>query len=165
MECPITIPDNTPEGAIERWQLAIVQMTSGYIEDPGLDVQFDLEHTDMVISRGIEFSSLCEHHLFPFFGIADVAYIPDGKIVGLSKLARTVDVYSRRFQTQEKLAGEIAEAINANVRPKGVAVVLKAQHTCQRCRGIRQPGEMVTPVFLGELALVEKRKEFWNCLR
>jgi GTP cyclohydrolase I len=149
MEHSVTLPPNTPREAIDRWQRAITEMAGGYSADPELDVVFDVPHDEIIISRGIEFSSLCEHHLFPFFGTADVAYIPSKGIVGLSKLARTVDCFARRFQTQERMSGEIADAIQAALAPVAVAVIIKATHTCQKCRGITKNGQMITSVMRG----------------
>ena len=149
MEHTVSLPENTPMDAIIRWQRAISEMTEGYSADPELDVVFDVHHDEIVISRGIEFSSLCEHHLFPFFGTADVAYIPSGGIVGLSKLARTVDCFARRFQTQERMSSEIADAIQKALSPVAVAVIIRATHTCQKCRGITKNGQMITSVMRG----------------
>jgi GTP cyclohydrolase IA len=126
-----------------------MEMTGGYGADPELDVVFDVQHDEIVISRGIGFSSLCEHHLFPFFGHADVAYIPSLGIVGLSKLARAVDVYARRLQTQERMCQEIADAIESALQPRAVAVIIRATHTCQKCRGICKDGQMITSVMRG----------------
>jgi GTP cyclohydrolase I len=149
MEYTLKLPDNTPADAIERWQRAIIEMTGGYSTDPGLDVVFDMAYDEIIISRGIEFSSLCEHHLFPFFGIVDIAYIPFNGIVGLSKLARTVDCYGRRFQTQERMTQDIANALQTALNPKAIAVIIRATHTCQKCRGIAKNGEMITSTMRG----------------
>jgi GTP cyclohydrolase I len=149
MEYTVNLPENTPEDAIVRWQRAINEMVGGYDADPELDVVFDIPHDEIIISRGIEFSSLCEHHLFPFFGTADVAYIPSKGIVGLSKLARTVDCYARRFQTQERMSSQIADAIQKALNPIAIAVIIRATHTCQKCRGITKNGEMITSVMRG----------------
>ena len=143
------MPKNTPFDAIERWERAISEMTTGYDADPELDVVFDIPHDEIVISKGIGFSSLCEHHLFPFFGTADVAYIPRDGIVGLSKLARAVECYARRFQTQERMGQEIADAIENALNPIAVAVIIRGTHTCQKCRGINKDGEMITSVMRG----------------
>jgi len=149
MEHIVTLPETMPTDAVVRWQNAMHEMTAGYGIDPGLDVTFDIDCDEVVISKGIQFSSLCEHHLFPFFGTADIAYIPSDKVVGLSKLARTVDCYARRFQTQEGLSRQIADAICLALNPVGTGVVIKATHTCQKCRGITKDGEMVTSVMRG----------------
>jgi GTP cyclohydrolase I len=149
MEYTVKLPDNTPPDAIFRWERAIAEMVGGYSADPELDVVFDVPHDEIIISKGIEFSSLCEHHLFPFFGTADVAYIPSSGIVGLSKLARTVDCFARRFQTQERMSSEIADALQKALSPAAVAVIIRATHTCQKCRGITKNGQMITSVMRG----------------
>jgi GTP cyclohydrolase IA len=149
MEYIINLPASTPADAVERWQRAIIEMVGGYDADPELDVVFDIPHDEIIISRGIEFSSLCEHHLFPFFGTADVAYIPSSGIVGLSKLARTVDCFARRFQTQEGMSSQIADSIQQALNPIAVAVIIRATHTCQKCRGITKNGQMITSVMRG----------------
>ena len=103
-----------------------------------LEKTFKSEGGEIVVEKDIEFSSTCEHHLMPFFGKIAIAYIPNGKVVGLSKLARTVEVYSKRLQLQERLTDEIAQAIMQYLRPKGVMVVCEAVHTCMTCRGIKK---------------------------
>lgn len=114
---------------------------------------------DMVVETDISFSSTCEHHLMPFFGKITIAYIPDGKVVGLSKLARTVEVYAKRLQLQERLTRQIAEEIMRCLKPKGVFVVCEAEHTCMTCRGVKKPGsKTVTYCSLGEFGR-ENREE------
>ena len=103
-----------------------------------LEKTFSCESGEMVVEKDIEFSSTCEHHLMPFFGRIAIAYIPDKRVVGLSKLARTVEVYSKRLQLQERLTDEIAQAIMQYLKPKGVMVVCEAVHTCMTCRGIKK---------------------------
>ena len=162
----IELPSTCPVDAITRWQKAIADMTTGYKEDPELDVIFDLPHDEIVISRGLGFNSLCEHHLFPFFGTVDIAYLPEEGIVGLSKLARAVDVYSKRFQTQERMTAEIATAIEEKLKPQGVAVIVRGVHTCQKCRGIKKDGEMITSVMRGVFREKEAaRAELLNLLK
>lgn len=152
MEYPI----NSPEWHFQQILKALGEDTSreGLIETPKRYVKFmreflepkqfnftsfDAEGTDeMIIQTNIPFYSLCEHHTAPFFGTADVAYIPDKKIVGLSKLARTVDLFANRFQNQERITTQIAEKINEELSPKGVAVHLKAQHLCMCMRGVKK---------------------------
>ena len=116
----------------------------------------------MVLVKGIELYSLCEHHLLPFYGQAHVAYIPDGKIIGLSKLARVVDVFARRLQVQERLTDQIAEALCRTLRPKGVAVVVEARHLCMMMRGVeKQNSSTVTSAVRGVFAeCAATREEF-----
>ena len=120
------------------------ELFSGLHDDPArhLKVTFSAEHDEMVMVRDIPFASLCEHHLVPFLGRAHVAYIPaeDGRITGLSKLARLVDGYARRLQVQERMTSEIADAIDAVLSPRGVLVVLEAEHLCMSMRGVKKPG-------------------------
>ena len=101
---------------------------------------FHAQNNEMVIEKDITFYSTCEHHLMPFYGKAHIAYIPDGKVVGLSKLARTVEVYARRPQIQEQMTAQIADAIMEHLKPKGVMVVLEAEHMCMTMRGVKKPG-------------------------
>ena len=124
-----------------------------------LEKTFSCEGGEMVVERDIEFSSTCEHHLMPFFGKITIAYIPDGKVVGLSKLARTVEVYSKRLQLQERLTGEISEAIMEYLQPKGVMVVCEGVHTCMTCRGIKKTdSKTVTYSVKGEFSEDNKRE-------
>ena len=120
------------------------EICSGLREEPAdhLDKTFAVEHDEIIVVRDISFYSICEHHLIPFFGKAHVAYLPksDGRITGLSKLARLVDGFARRPQVQERLTGDIANAIQEKLAPRGAAVVLEAEHLCMSMRGIRKPG-------------------------
>lgn len=134
-----------PEGMTEtpaRCAKAILEMTDGYRADiAGIFKTFDAEKYDeLILEKGIPFASLCEHHLLPFTGFAHVGYIANGKIVGLSKLARLVDAYARRFQVQERLTQQIADAIEEHLAPVGVIVVVEATHFCMELRGVRKPG-------------------------
>lgn len=135
----------------KRVTKALREMTSGYQEDPKeiLGVTFDVAFDQMVTLKDIPFVSLCEHHMLPFEGKASVAYIPNGRVVGLSKLARVVDTFAKRLQVQERLTQEIAEAINTHVGGLGVGVIIKSRHTCMCYRGIKKDGTMVTSVTLG----------------
>lgn len=121
------------------------EVTAGFDLDAAdvLSVQFDEAHQEMVLMRDAPFYSLCEHHLLPFFGTARIAYIPRGKVVGISKLARAVDVFAKRPQIQERLASQIADAIMETVEPEGAAVVLRAEHLCMAMRGVRKPGASI----------------------
>ena len=126
-----------------RMAESLAHLTSGYLTDIGeifAGAIFEETYDEMVLVRDIDFYSLCEHHLLPFFGSAHVAYIPAGKILGLSKLPRIVDAFSRRLQLQERLTTEIATAIDKQLHPKGVAVVLEADHLCTMMRGVEKPG-------------------------
>jgi GTP cyclohydrolase I len=129
-------------------------LTRGYAADPATivgDALFALDgYHDMVVVKDIAFFSLCEHHLLPFFGRAHIGYVPDGKVVGLSKLPRLVDAYSRRLQLQERLTREVAEAINAVVTPRGVGVVVEGRHLCVEMRGVeKESSQTVTSCMLG----------------
>ncbi|MFE3890645.1 GTP cyclohydrolase I FolE [Priestia sp. YIM B13446] len=119
---------------------AFLEYTEGYREDPKahLEKTFDVNHNELVLIRDIEFHSMCEHHFAPFFGVAHVGYIPDKKITGLSKIARTVEGYAKRFQVQERLTNEIADAIEGVLEPKGVMVIIEAKHMCMCGRGIKK---------------------------
>ncbi|MCT4663874.1 MAG: GTP cyclohydrolase I FolE [Flavobacteriales bacterium] len=144
--------EKTPERVAKSMQF----LTSGYEQDPKeilLSAMFDEDYQDPVIVKEIEFYSLCEHHILPFFGKAHIAYIPDGKIVGLSKIPRIVEVFSRRLQVQERLTRQIKECIEEVLQPKGVAVVLEAQHMCMQMRGVEsQKSITTTTAFSGKYA-------------
>jgi GTP cyclohydrolase I len=151
---------------------ALLEMTQGARTDPRahLETTFDLadangEHTrygDLILSSALPFTSLCEHHLLGFSGEAHIAYIPGagGRVVGLSKLARLLEGYAQRLQVQERLTVQIAEALEHALEPAGVAVLIRAQHSCQACRGVRKPGVMLTLQTRGQLATAEARGEF-----
>ena len=139
----------TPERVAE----AMAFLTKGYREKPEAvlaDALFAESHQNMVLVKDIELYSLCEHHLLPFFGKAHVAYVPNGRIVGLSKLARLVEVFSRRFQVQERLTEQVAQAIWSTVEPQGVAVVVEAYHLCMMMRGVeKQNSKTITSAMRG----------------
>ena len=118
------------------------EILSGYKDDAGkhLSCTFEECGSEVVIEKDIDFSSTCEHHLMPFFGKVHIAYIPDGKVVGLSKLARVVDVYAKRLQLQERMNNQIADAIMEHLAPKAVAVVIEGEHTCMTARGVKKVG-------------------------
>lgn len=124
------------------------ELLAGYREDPAthLERQFEVAHEEMVILRDIPFSSMCEHHMLPFIGRVHVAYLPgsDGRVCGLSKLARVVDGYAKRLQVQERLVGQIADAIVERLDAAGVLVVIEAEHLCMSMRGVQKPGSMTT---------------------
>ena len=145
------------------------EMYGGLDEDPGehLHKLFPSPESELVIERDIVFYSMCEHHLLPFFGKAHIAYMPDGKVVGLSKLSRTVEVYARRPQIQEQMTVQIADAIQRHLKPKGVMVVVEAEHTCLTMRGVRKPGVKTTTVatrglFAGD---IDRQRMFLETIR
>lgn len=149
----------------ERVAKAYTYLTEGYSTDPAevlRSAMFDEDYSQMVIVKEIELYSLCEHHMLPFFGKAHVAYIPNGKIVGLSKIPRVVDVFSRRLQVQERLTIEIRDCIQHTLEPLGVAVVIEASHLCMQMRGVsKQNSVTTTSAFSGEFLHNDKtRKEF-----
>ena len=131
------------------------EIYGGMEEDAGVHLMktFTVESSEMVIEKDITFYSTCEHHLLPFYGKAHIAYIPDGTVVGLSKLARTVEVFARRLQLQEQLTGQIADALREYMQPKGALVMVEAEHMCMNMRGVRKPGTAtVTTAARGLLA-------------
>ena len=145
-------------------------LTSGYRMDAQQILNgalFDVAYDEMVIVKDIEVFSLCEHHLLPFFGKCHVAYIPDGKVIGLSKLPRLVDMYARRLQVQERLTMDVADTINNAIKPKGVAVVVEAKHLCMIMRGVeKQNSVAVTSSMLGVFKDNQNtRNEFLNLVR
>lgn len=156
--------EKTPERAAKAMHF----LTQGYEMD-ALEILrgalFDENHNQMVIVKDIELFSLCEHHMLPFFGRAHIAYIPNGKIVGLSKLARVVDVYSRRLQVQERLTIQIRNALQEALNPLGVAVVIEAKHLCMMMRGVsKQNSVTTTSAFTGEFEKQSTRSEFINLI-
>jgi GTP cyclohydrolase I len=151
----------TPERVREAWEV----LTRGYSEDPQKilsDAIFEEPCNEMVMVREIELYSVCEHHLLPFFGKCHIAYLPDGKIVGLSKLARLVEVFARRLQVQERLTAQIAQAIQEALDPLGVGVVVEARHLCMMMRGVEKQNSIaLTSCMLGEFETNPKtRTEF-----
>lgn len=124
------------------------EIFSGMEEDAAVPLSrvFTVDGGEMVLEKDIVFYSMCEHHMMPFFGRAHVAYIPDGKVVGLSKLARTVEVYAKRLQIQERMTGQIADALMEHLGPKGAMVVLEAEHMCMTMRGVKKPGSKTVSI-------------------
>jgi GTP cyclohydrolase I len=133
---------NTPDRVARMYEELFSGMSE--LSSEVLDTVFHEDYDEVVLLKDIEFSSVCEHHLMPFTGKAHVAYLPDGKIVGLSKLARAVEHFARRPQVQERLTAQIADLISKTLEPKGVAVVLEATHTCMTMRGVKKPGSVMT---------------------
>ena len=159
--------DKTRNGLLktpERAAKAMKFLTEGYEKDPKQILQsamFEETYNEMVIVKDIELYSLCEHHMLPFFGKAHIAYIPNGHIVGLSKLPRVVDIFSRRLQVQERLTEQILDCINNTLRPEGVAVVIEASHMCMMMRGVqKQNSTTTTSGFRGSFKETETRNEF-----
>jgi GTP cyclohydrolase I len=164
--------DNQREGLLktpERVARAILDTTAGYNEDPEAILRaamFKEDYSQMVIVKDIDFYSLCEHHILPFFGKVHVAYIPNGYITGLSKIARVVEVFSRRLQVQERLTLQIKECIQKTLNPLGVMVVVEAQHMCMQMRGVKKQNSITTTSdFCGAFNQAKTREEFMNLLR
>ncbi len=148
----------------ERASKAMQYLTSGYemdAEEVLRSALFDEGYSEMVIIKDIELYSLCEHHMLPFFGKAHVAYIPNGKIVGLSKIPRVVDIFARRLQVQERLTDQVVNCINTVLQPQGVAVVIEASHMCMMMRGVQKQNSVTTTsAFRGAFKNIETRTEF-----
>jgi GTP cyclohydrolase IA len=154
----------TPERAAKAFGF----LTQGYGQDPAAvlrSAMFREDYSEMVLVKDIEVYSMCEHHMLPFFGKAHIAYIPDGHIVGLSKLPRVVDIFARRLQVQERLTLEILECVQDTLRPLGVAVVIEAQHMCMMMRGVeKQNSSTTTSAFTGEFRNESTRMEFLHLI-
>ena len=144
-------------------------LTRGYSQDPHkvlTDALFEEKYNQMVIVKDIDFFSMCEHHLLPFYGKAHVAYIPNGYITGLSKIARVVDIYSHRLQVQERMTQQIKDCIQSTLHPLGVMVVVEAKHTCMQMRGVEKQNAITTTSdFCGAFNQAKTRQEFMNLLR
>jgi GTP cyclohydrolase IA len=152
----------------ERVAKAVQYLTKGYQEDGAAilkSAMFEEKYSEMVLVKDIELYSLCEHHMLPFIGKAHIAYIPNGKIVGLSKIPRIVDVFARRLQVQERLTDQILHCINDTLKPHGVAVVIEAMHLCMMMRGVQKQNSVTTTsAFVGEFRKAETRTEFLNLI-
>jgi GTP cyclohydrolase IA len=165
--------DPTRDGLLrtpERMEKSMAFLTRGYTMDVTAvlhDALFDVDYDEMVIVKDIEFFSMCEHHLLPFFGKAHIAYVPNGKVIGLSKIPRLVDVFARRLQVQERLTRQVGEAITEAINPQGVAVILEAQHLCMMMRGVeKQHSSTVTSAMLGVFKTqLQTRNEFLSLVR
>lgn len=154
----------------ERYEKALKFLTSGYQQN--LDTvlngaTFSVSYDEMVVVKDIEFFSLCEHHLLPFFGKAHVAYLPSKRVLGLSKIARLVNMFARRLQIQERMTSQIAEAIESKISPEGVGVIIEARHLCMQMRGVeKQHGQAVTSAMLGSFRHNKQtRDEFLSLVR
>jgi len=165
--------DPTRDGLVDtpqRMAKSMAFLTRGYTMDAEEvlhNALFDVEYDEMVIVKDIEFYSMCEHHLLPFFGRAHIAYVPNGKVIGLSKIPRLVDMFARRLQVQERLTREVAEAIEDAIAPQGVAVIMEAQHLCMMMRGVeKQSSSTVTSAMLGVFKeQLQTRNEFLSLVR
>ena len=148
---------------------AMQYLTQGYAQDPEEILRsalFAEDYRQMVVVKDIPFYSLCEHHMLPFFGKAHVAYIPNGKITGLSKIARVVDAFARRLQVQERMTMQIKDCIDQTLQPLGVMVVIEAEHLCMQMRGVEKPHSITTTSdFTGAFNRPETREEFMNLIR
>jgi GTP cyclohydrolase I len=165
--------DPKREGLLDtpaRMEKALKFLTRGYTQEVNTvlhNALFDVDYDEMVIVKDVEFFSMCEHHLLPFFGKAHVAYVPNGKVIGLSKIPRLVDVFARRLQVQERLTTEVADAIDEAIQPQGVAVILEAQHLCMMMRGVeKQHSATVTSAMRGVFKTQQQtRSEFLSLVR
>ena len=153
----------------ERVAKSMAFLTKGYREDPAVilgEALFEVDYDEMVIVKDIEMFSLCEHHMLPFFGKVHVAYIPNGKVIGLSKIPRLVEVFARRLQVQERLTRQIADTIMEAIAPRGVGVVIEARHLCMMMRGVeKQNSSTVTSAMVGAFDEQNTRSEFLSLVR
>lgn len=164
--------DPTREG-LEKTPIRVAKamqvLTRGYTQDPKkvlTDALFEEKYNQMVIVKDIDFFSMCEHHMLPFYGKVHVAYIPNGHITGLSKIARVVDIFSHRLQVQERLTEQIMQCINDTLKPQGVMVVIEAKHMCMQMRGVEKQNSITTTsAYSGVFESSKTRNEFMNLLR
>jgi GTP cyclohydrolase I len=168
------IGEDPDREGLQRTPIRVAQMyselTEGYHVDPIKlinDALFEVEYDEMVVVRDIDFASLCEHHMLPFWGRAHVAYIPRGRVVGLSKIPRIVEMYARRLQVQERMTSEIADFLVEQLQPRGVGVVIEAQHMCAAIRGVKKPNStMVTSAMRGIFKSDQRtRSEFLSLIK
>lgn len=155
---------DTPDRVARMYE----EIFSGMEEDAGehLSKVFATENAGVVLEKDIVFHSTCEHHMMPFYGKAHIAYLPQGKVVGLSKLARTVEVYARRLQIQERMTGQIADVVMERLQPRGVMVILEAEHMCMTMRGVKKPGTgTVTVAVRGAFEDSALQEQVWHMLR
>ena len=164
--------DTQREGLVktpERVAKAFLELTRGYDMDPAETLRsamFEEEYDQMVVVKDIEFHSLCEHHILPFFGKVHIAYIPNGKIVGLSKIPRVVDIFSHRLQVQEHLTKQICDCIQQALNPQGTIVIIEAQHLCMQMRGVEKQGSITTTIYYsGVFSQADKRREFMQLIK
>ena len=165
--------ENPEREGLEKTPMRVAKamqvLTRGYTQDPHkvlTDALFEEKYNQMVIVKDIDFFSMCEHHILPFYGKAHVAYIPNGKITGLSKIARVVDIYSPRLQVQERLTEQVMQCINDTLKPQGVMVVIEAKHMCMQMRGVEKQNSITTTsAYSGVFESSKTRNEFMNLLR
>lgn len=165
--------ENPAREGLEKTPMRVAKamqvLTRGYTQDPHkvlTDALFEEKYNQMVIVKDIDFFSMCEHHILPFYGKAHVAYIPNGKITGLSKIARVVDIYSHRLQVQERLTEQVMQCINDTLKPQGVMVVIEAKHMCMQMRGVEKQNSITTTsAYSGVFESSKTRNEFMNLLR
>lgn len=165
--------ENPSREGLEKTPMRVAKamqvLTRGYTQDPHkvlTDALFAEQYNQMVIVKDIDFFSMCEHHMLPFYGKAHVAYIPNGYITGLSKVARVVDIYSHRLQVQERLTQQVMQCIQDTLKPMGVMVVLEAKHMCMQMRGVEKQNSITTTsAFSGVFESAKTREEFMNLLR
>ena len=165
--------ENPDREGLEKTPMRVAKamqvLTRGYTQDPHkvlTDALFEEKYNQMVIVKDIDFFSMCEHHILPFYGKAHVAYIPNGKITGLSKIARVVDIFSHRLQVQERLTEQVMQCINDTLKPQGVMVVIEAKHMCMQMRGVEKQNSITTTsAYSGVFESSKTRNEFMNLLR
>ncbi len=165
--------ENPAREGLEKTPMRVAKamqvLTRGYTQDPHkvlTDALFEEKYNQMVIVKDIDFFSMCEHHILPFYGKAHVAYIPNGKITGLSKIARVVDIFSHRLQVQERLTEQVMQCINDTLKPQGVMVVIEAKHMCMQMRGVEKQNSITTTsAYSGVFESSKTRNEFMNLLR
>ncbi len=150
-------------GTPRRVADSLEELLGGYTTDPKRVLEVEFDHASgMVVAKNIDFFSLCEHHLLPFYGVVHLGYLPGKKVVGISKLARLVDVYSKRLQLQERMTKQIADGLYENLKPAGVMVVVEAKHLCMMMRGVKNRGTVVTSEIRGAFVSAESREEFFS---
>ena len=165
--------ENPEREGLEKTPMRVAKamqvLTRGYTQDPHkvlTDALFEEKYNQMVIVKDIDFSSMCEHHMLPFYGKAHVAYIPNGHITGLSKIARVVDIYAHRLQVQERLTEQVMQCINDTLKPQGVMVVVEAKHMCMQMRGVEKQNSITTTsAYSGVFGSSKTRNEFMDLLR
>ena len=162
----LALGENPKRDGLLNTPKRVADMYEELLAAPDLEyTKFEEKYNNIVLLKDIEFSSMCEHHLMPFFGIAHIAYIPNGKIIGISKLARIVEKYAKRLQVQERMMDQIVEDIKANLETNDVAICIEAKHMCMMARGVRkQNAKTITSKFTGAFEKSENKNEFYNLI-